>query len=229
MSSGSSALTAGLLGFVLAHAAVAGGATVPEDVPTAIEVAPVQDWSGLYFGFALATPRGDNTWRQASDGLELVPGPWNGEAMVLSLGRDWQSGSLTYGAQLSVGNGDFSANPTNAAFINCSACASRVSDVITLRGRVGLATGQFHVFATGGIARANVTATNIFGLQSVREATMTGWTAGIGVERLIGDNLSLSVSYDRLDLGTLDLPVYLPTAQTDITLGLVQVGMNVRW
>lgn len=229
MSSGSSAFAAGLLGIVLAHSAVAGGASVPEETPMAPESMAVRDWSGLYFGFALATPRGDNSWRQASDGLELVPGPWDGEAMMLSLGRDWQSDRLTYGAQVSVGNGDFSASPTNAAFISCSACASRLSDLITLRGRLGLATGQFLVFATGGVARANFTATNVFGLQSVREATMTGWTAGLGVERMIGDNLSLSVSYDYLDFGKLDLPVYLPTAQTDVTLGLVQVGLNVHW
>jgi opacity protein-like surface antigen len=229
MSFGPSAIAAGLLSFAICQSALAGGPTDPDAAPDVIATAPPADWSGLYFGAALATPRGDNTWRQASDGLELVPGSWTGSLMVLSVGRDWQKERLTYGAQLSYGNGDFSASPTSATFISCSICATEVSNLITLRGRVGIAAGQMRFFAAGGLAHANVTATNLSGLIVVREAALTGWTAGIGVERLIGENLSLAVSYDHVDLGALDLPTYLPTGETEVDFGMMQVGMNVRW
>lgn len=187
------------------------------------------DWSGLSFGFALATPRGGNYWREDSSGLELVSDPWNGSAMVVSLGRDWQKGKLTYGAQLSYGDGRYTAEPGDALFINCAGCATEASDVLTLTGRVGFAAGQTRFFATGGAARANVTATNTFGLQVLADTAKTGWTLGVGVEQLVGDGLSLAVSYDRVDLGTLPLPAYLPTGQTDVVFGRVQVGMNLRW
>jgi opacity protein-like surface antigen len=187
------------------------------------------DWSGLSFGFALATPRDGNFWREASSGLALESDAWEGSAMVLSLGRDWQRGNLTYGAQVSYGDGSYTSEPGDAVFISCAGCATEASDVLTLTGRVGFATGQTHIFANGGLARANVVATNTFGLQLLADTAMTGWTIGVGVEQRIGDGLSLAVSYDRVDLGTLPLPVYLPTGETDVTFGRMQVGMNVRW
>lgn len=225
----SSSLAAGLLAVVIAHPALAEDAAPPDVSLITVANPEIQDWSGTYFGFALATPRGDNTWRQASDGLELVPGDWTGSAMVLSLGHGWQSNRLTYGAQISYGKGQYSADPTDAIFISCATCSTTASDLIRVTGRVGFAAGQTHFFADGGLARANVTATNLFGLIVVGDKSMTGWTAGLGVEQRIGDNLSLSVSYDHVDLGTLDLPTFLPTGQTDVDLDLMQVGMNLRW
>ncbi len=225
----SGSLAAGLLAVVTGVPALSQDASAPDASAAPFAGAEIADWSGPYFGFALATPRGGNTWRQASDGLELVPGAWQGSAMVLSLGHAWQTDRLTYGAQLSYASGRYVAVPTDAAFINCSTCSTTATDLIRLTGRVGLALGQTHVFADAGLVRANVTARNLFGLIVVADKTMSGWVTGLGVERRLGENLSLSVSYDHLDLGTLDLPAYLPTGQTDVKIDLVQVGMNLRW
>lgn len=214
---GSKRHAAGLLALALCTPALAEGTEPPAD------------WSGLSFGFALATPRDGNFWRQAFDGLELEPGPWQGSAMVLSLGHDWQKGMLTYGAQLAYGNGEYTARPDFGEFISCAGCATEASDVFTLTGRIGIAAGNTRLFATGGVARANVTTTNTFGLQVYSDTAMKGWTLGLGVEQQIGDGLSLAVSYDRVDLGTLPLPAYLPTGETDVNFGRMQIGMNVHW
>lgn len=188
------------------------------------------DWSGYHVGFALATPRGDNSWRQRTDGLELVPGDWNGSAMVLSFGRDWQRDTLTYGAQISYGEGSYTAVPTDAAFINCSTCRTTVSDLLRLTGRVGFATGETHLFASGGLAKANVLATRLTGLLVDANTSMTGWTVGVGMEQQIGENLSLALSYDHVDFGTLPLPGYVPpNGETIVEIDILQVGMNVRW
>lgn len=224
MSYASSTLAAGLATLILAQSALAGGSVADETT-----AATVTDWSGLSFGFALATPRGGNSWRQASDGLELEPGPWSGSAMVLSLGRDWQRDRLTYGAQLAYGNGEYIASPGDAAFINCVDCATEASDLLTLTGRLGLAAGSTHLFATGGLARGNVTATYFGGQQVFEHTAMTGWTLGVGVEQRIGGNLSLALSYDHVDLGTLALPDYLPTGETRVNLDRMQVGMKINW
>lgn len=219
MSYGPSAIAVGLLTVILCQASFA-----EEPVSTG-----TVDWSGPYLGFSLATPRDGNSWRQASDGLELVPGPWQGGAMVLSLGQTWQKGSLTYGAQLSFGNGDIIARPEDAAFINCVSCATEVGNLLTLTGRVGFAMGQTQLFATGGVARGTVTTTYSGGAELFGNTAMTGWTLGIGVEQNIGDGLSIAASYDRVDLGTMAIPDYLPTGETKVDFGRMQVGMNLRW
>lgn len=206
---------------------VTSGPALAED-PAAPDAAA--DWSGYHFGFALATPRGDNTWRQNTDGQELAPGDWNGSAMVLAFGRDWQSDRMTYGAQISYGDGSYTAVPTDFAFISCPSCRTTASDLLRLTGRVGFAAGSTHLFASGGIAKANVLATQLSGLLVEANTSMTGWTVGVGVERRIGDNLSLALSYDHVDLGTLPLPTYVPpNGETIVEVDLLQVGMNVRW
>ena len=189
-----------------------------------------EGWSGYHFGFALGTPRGDNTWRQAVTGQHLIPGDWSGSAMVLSFGRDWQSNRLTYGAQVSYGDGTFTAVPTSDLFITCPTCRTVASDLIRLTGRVGYDAGATHVFASGGIAKANVLATRLSGLLVDANTSMTGWTIGVGVEQRIGENLSLAVSYDHVDFGTLPLPLYVPpNGETVVEIDILQVGMNVRW
>jgi opacity protein-like surface antigen len=193
------------------------------------ETAPAADWHGFYFGAAIATPRDDNTWRVEDLDLELLPGSWTRGAQVFTLGHDWQRGRLTYGAFLSVGNGVFAASPSTSAFFSCVDCETVVSNLITLRGRAGLASGNTLFFASGGLARANLLATNVSGAVVVADDGLDGWTLGIGAEHRIGGNLTVAVSYDHVDLGTLDLSDYFASTGSDIDFGMVQVGMNLRW
>ena len=75
---------------------------------------PAPDWTGFYFGAALATPHGDNFWTVTNlTDHDLVPDRWDGEAAMLTFGHDWQRGRLTFGAMLSVGHGTISAMPGN--------------------------------------------------------------------------------------------------------------------
>lgn len=187
------------------------------------------DWSGYRFGFALATPRGNNTWRIENTSLRLLPRDWTREMPILSVGRDWQTDRFVYGLTASAGGREFFAQPASAFFITCVTCQIEVSDLITLGGRAGFVTGRTLLFASGGLARANVTGANVGGAVIVGDAGLTGWTAGIGAERMIGEILSLSVTYDRVDLGTLDLSAYSAGAVSDVIFGTVRVGMNVRW
>lgn len=212
-------LAAGLLTPLLCLPSVAQESTYPA----------VGDWSGYYFGTAIAFSGGENKWYQGTSDLELVPGSWGGSLMVLSLGHNWQTGSFIYGAELSYGLSSFSASPTSAVYITCSiACETIASDLLTLRGRAGFAAGRMHYFASGGLARADVTATNQAGAILVQQETLRGWTAGLGAERMITDDLSVSATYNRVDLGTMEVP-WVAAGQTDVSLDLFQLGMNYRW
>ncbi|NHB76850.1 outer membrane protein [Rhodobacter calidifons] len=189
----------------------------------------VPDWSGPYLGLALAAPQGGNSWRQASSGLELVPGDWRGNGLVLSLGHDWQRNRLTYGARIDYGPGSHVARPRNALFINCADCATEVDNLTTLTGRIGLAAGKAHLFAEGGWARGSVTATNLGGLLTYADADLSGWTLAVGAERQVADGLSLTIRYDHIDLGAQPLPDYVPTGETRIEIGRMQIGFASRW
>lgn len=191
---------------------------------------PAPDWTGFYFGAALATPHGDNFWTVTNlTDHDLVPDRWDGEAAMLTFGHDWQRGRLTFGAMLSVGHGTISAMPGDGVYLTCVSCETRVSNLISLRGRTGFASGETLFFASGGFARGKVQASNVGGIVPINEARLGGWTAGLGMEHRIGDTLTLALSYDHVDLGALDLSDYVPSTKTDITFGLMQVGMNVRW
>lgn len=209
--------------------ALAGGPVVV-DAPVApvVSAAPT-DWSGFYVGLAAAKPTGDNNWDLPRLALELVADSWSGTLPILTVGHDWQRGNLTFGAALSLAPGKITAAPQSAVFFSCSRCNTVVSDLMTLRGRVGFASGRMHYFATGGFARADVAGTSGGGQTTVNSGTMNGWTLGLGVEHRLNEKLSLTASYDHTDLGTIDLSGHVPGTVSDIDFGLIQVGLNYRW
>ncbi|MDP3194457.1 outer membrane protein [Tabrizicola sp.] len=226
---------AGILCVIACSAALAGGpvetapaVSAPAE-PAPLALAVPEDWSGFYIGIAAARPRGDNTWRLNDLDLSLIPSDWSGTLPILTLGRDWQRGRLTFGAALSLANGEISASPQSDLFLSCFRCDTVVSDLITLRGRAGLATGKMHYFATGGFAQADVAGTSGAGATTVNSATLTGWTLGLGVERRIAEKLSLTASYDHADLGALDLSGHVAGTDSSIDFSLMQIGVNYRW
>lgn len=187
------------------------------------------DWSGYYIGAAIGTANDTNTWVVPNLALELVPGQWAGTSVILSFGRDWQAGNMTYGGLFTLDAGRVAASPTSAFFFTCISCETTVEDLKAIKGRVGLAKGASHFFATGGFAQARVAATNVGGAVLINNDTLDGWTLGVGVERRIGEGLSLALSYDHFDLGALDLSAYVAQAETDISFDLMQVGLTARW
>jgi outer membrane immunogenic protein len=221
---------AGILCVVACTAALAGGPveTAPAE-PAPFALAEPGDWSGFYAGIAAARPKGDNTWRLRDLELSLIPDDWSGTLPVLTLGRDWQRGRLTFGAALTLASGEISASPQSDVFLTCFRCDTVVSDLITLRGRAGLASGRMLFFASGGFAQADVAGTSGAGATTVNSATLTGWTLGLGVERRIGDKLSLTASYDHTDLGAIDLSRHVTGTDSKIDFNLMQIGVNYRW
>lgn len=66
------------------------------------------------------------------------------------------------------------------------------------RARVGYAFDRFLPFITGGVAFTSVDAQSAAGKSS---KTLTGWTAGAGVEYALTDNVSLRTEYRYADYG----------------------------
>jgi outer membrane immunogenic protein len=205
-----------------------GPVAVADEAPVA--VSPVMaDWSGLHFGIAASRPNGDNAWAERGAGAVSVAGDWSGTLPTLSLGYDWQRGSLVYGVTLARSGGNLTANPTTGSGFGCPGCLTTVDKLTTLSGRLGWATGKTLLFAKGGVARADAIGTAT-GFGTIGEGSVSGWTAGIGIERYVGAKITLSAEYSQVNLGRLELPTACGTqCYTDIDFGLVQLGVNYHW
>ena len=188
------------------------------------------DWSGYYVGLSAGQPTGDNNWDQpALTDHSTLSDDWSGTLPILTVGRDWQRGRLTFGAAVSLSSGEITAAPQPGIFLLCNDCDTVVRDLMTLRGRAGLAAGKMHYFATGGFAQADVTGTSGNGQTTVNSGTRAGWTLGIGVERRLGENISLTAAYDHTDLGSIPLEGHAAGTISEINFGLMQIGVNYRW
>lgn len=211
-------------------AAILGASSVFAEPTRTASTGQVTDWSGYYVGLSAARPTGDNYWdRPALGDHATLSDDWVGSLPILTVGRDWQRGQFTFGAAFSLSSDEITASPQPGIFLLCNDCDTIVSDLMTLRGRAGLAAGKVHVFATGGLARADVAGTSGGGQTTVNSDTLSGWTLGLGVERSLGEQLSLTAGYDHFDLGEITLERHNPGAISKIEFGLLQVGVNYRW
>ena len=124
------------------------------------------------------------------------------------VGCQWQTGSWVLGIE-----GDFSATDISRDFIAVAPFPGPPAAPVFLtgdrllfehdweasvRGRLGWAWDRFMVYATGGVAFANVEATffpvgSPFAFKA--DDTLTGWTVGGGFEYAFTPNFSLGVEY----------------------------------
>jgi outer membrane immunogenic protein len=129
------------------------------------------------------------------------------------VGFNWQAGSWVFGIE-----GDFQATSAERTLVCCGplglALGFTPGDTLSVkndwqasvRGRIGYAWDRFMVYGTGGVAFANLEATvaiapvltpagTVPGLFASASDTLTGWTAGGGIEFGLWDNWSLGVEY----------------------------------
>lgn len=221
----------GLVAGLALSPAWAGGPAIVEAEPLPeMPVSAGADWQGLRFGLAAAIPSGDNRHNTISGG-GTTPGDWSGTTPVLSVGYDWQRGNLVYGAVFSLSAGEIDAVSVSTGSFGCSGgnCETLIEGLVTLRGRVGLSMGRTLIFASAGVAKADATA-SLGPNANLGDDALTGWTAGIGVEHMISQKLSLSAEYLQTDLGRLDIgPPCGVSCYTDVDFGQVLLGINYHW
>jgi outer membrane immunogenic protein len=114
----------------------------------------------------------------------------------------------------------------------------------TVRGRAGYAFDRLLVYGTGGLAIANVSVSETFGVipgfisSSSSNQTKTGWTAGGGVEWAFASSWSMKAEYLYVDLGTVSsgaatggtiAPNPLTIARYKVIEEIGRVGINYRF
>jgi outer membrane immunogenic protein len=127
----------------------------------------------------------------------------NGIVGTSGLQTDGFLGGVTAGYNYQANNnwvygleGDFAfANAddsTSSAAFCATTCSTDLNWFGTVRGRAGYAYGNVLPYVTGGLAIADVDARNGAGSG---DKTALGWTAGLGVEYLVAQNVSLKGEY----------------------------------
>jgi outer membrane immunogenic protein len=228
----------------------ASAADIPRRPPPVMApvVAPpvVYNWSGFYIGGHLGGKWADHEGDIFLDqfvgftplGLAAFGNGGNDEAAFMGggqIGFNWQAGAWVFGVE-----GDFSATSAELTFVCCGPLVPPSSpffpgDTISvkndwqasIRGRIGYAWDRFMVYATGGIAFANIEATVALvpvgplpGLFASASETLVGGTVGAGIEFGLWDNWTLGAEYrfTRFDSGDFDHGNFFVTPITSFPL-----------
>jgi outer membrane immunogenic protein len=189
---------------------------------------PLFNWTGFYIGgnlgYSLGSSSNTETISNSRTGATVANGAARDNVNGLigggQLGYNWQMSRWVAGLE-----GDFQGS-REVGFANfvCLGCGDGPSNLTstltqhlawfgTVRGRAGiLVTPAVLLYGTGGLAYGEVdTAGSISGptLQGPGSAvfpnltsTRVGWTAGAGIEGVIGGNWTAKLEYLYMDLGT---------------------------
>jgi outer membrane immunogenic protein len=193
--------------------------------PPVVAPPVVYNWSGFYIGGHLGGKWADHDGDISFDqfvgftplGLAAFGNGGNDSETAFvgggQIGFNWQAGSWVFGIE-----GDFSATSAERTVVCCGPLVLATGlpfvpgDTLSVkndwqasvRGRLGYAWDRFMVYGTAGVAFANLEATvalvpvpalGLPGLFASASDTLTGWTAGGGIEFGLWDNWSLGVEY----------------------------------
>jgi outer membrane immunogenic protein len=211
-------LTGASLGtFVVAVGAQAADLGQPPVYKAPPMPAPAWSWTGFYVGGTIGAVSDRSTVTNDPSGLRWIQGqPSNSSVGViggLEAGYNWQISQVVLGLE-----GDISWSSLNHT-VNAPAAAlvpqagivdtfsSRLESLGTIRGRVGWAFDRTLIFATGGVAFAdlkdqvnNFTAASPSPFTAATSSFVTGWTAGGGIEYAFSDHWTAKAEYLHVGL-----------------------------
>lgn len=193
-------LLASTVALLAATGAKAADAIVAEPAPVIVE--PVFSWNGAYiggqigYGWGKSDFSGDIVTFDSVKPDGFLGGLYAGYNFDLGnsviLGID---GDITY-SDVSKGVDVYSGGVGVGSFEN----ELRWSGAV--RGRVGYAVDRFLPYIAGGVAFGSVkNRGDIDGIGFSESKTLTGWTAGAGVDYAATDNLILRLEYRYTDYG----------------------------
>ncbi|WP_282603523.1 outer membrane beta-barrel protein [Paracoccus sp. PARArs4] len=240
---------AAALAITLAAAATAqaGGAVAPvlETAPVIAAPEPVASaWTGAYVGGSLGYVGGtddeiglrayrDDTLLREESGLGDVG--VNGVTGGIHAGYRWQRGNWIFGPELSAQFGSVDKSRDILLFDAEVEAENDMKNVIALVAKTGyLLDPQTLIYGTFGIARGDFEYSFSSDEGSISEDySSTGIAAGLGVERLMNDRLSVFAEYQYRDFGneTVDFALddFTFDTRASVSHSTVKVGANWRF
>jgi outer membrane immunogenic protein len=242
--------------FAVGGMAVATAADLPTAKPAPVLQAPAYNWTGFYLGgnlggawgsfdpststvfspigyFATTSPPAINT----VGGQSIKPAGFTGG---VEGGYNWQAGNLVVGFEADFGYLGLRGSASGSALYPCCAptaftvnSSAHTDWLITARPRVGLAYDNLLFFATGGLAAASGSFSNI----------KTGYALGGGVEAGLWAHWTVKAEYTYVNFGRVstsssNLTAFTPafafptnvfTHSAELSASLVRLGVNYRF
>ncbi|MGD9805938.1 MAG: autotransporter domain-containing protein [Hyphomicrobiaceae bacterium] len=194
------------------------------------------NWTGFYGGWLTGANWGSPDFAFAN-GSTTSP-DFSGYLTGGQVGYDLQMGQVVIGiaADTSYSNAEGGQSCPNGLFFTCT---SKMEQLSMLTGRIGLAHDRALVYVKGGVAFADVTlgftpngGAAVAALQgldpsSSANETMTGWTAGAGIEFAFLGGWSANAEYMYYDLGKERFDTTTPF-DAEVTGNTIRFGLNYR-
>lgn len=209
-----SLLLSGVASFALATGAFAADLPNVKGPPVYVPPPPVFSWTGIYIGINGGYAGGPINYNHLTDYSSYVDSSsvqessgfvgggtiginyqWPGSNFVIGFEGDFDGSSIRARDDFSGYGESYSVNDPNDTKVNW---------IATARARLGWAFGNILPYVTGGGAFVNQTQYRFCnGCDAFASAyenwgvsqTVTGWTAGAGVEYAITHNLTIKVEY----------------------------------
>ncbi|WP_029005647.1 outer membrane protein [Azorhizobium doebereinerae] len=209
-----SVLVSGVLASALlaAPAMAADLARAPTPAPAIVTAAPPAfSWTGFYIGANAGYAWGSGTG--AADANGLNPDGWLGGGQV---GYNYQfQNNMLVGLEADVQGSDIGSSN--------GALSSKLDYFGTVRARLGYAFDRVLPYVTGGFAWGN----NKISTPGISESnTLTGWTAGAGVEYALTNNWTARAEYLYTDLGKGN---YNAIGEAGVNASTARLGVNYKF
>jgi outer membrane immunogenic protein len=187
--------------------------------------APMYNWTGFYLGINGGGAFGNSDW----NGLGVSNSPGGG-MVGGTIGYNWQmNGPWVLGLEGDIDWADIKGNSSSPACIG-GGCSTKNNWLGTARGRVGYSFDRWMPYITGGAAFGDVEASHpgFTGMSS----TQLGWTAGLGIEFAVMNNITAKVEYLHYDLGSFQCGLNCNLAVSDnvsFNADVIRGGFNFRF
>ena len=191
-------------------------------------VAEDVSWDGFYGGISLGTGVG-NTFL-ATNVASTNRSNFKGTIGGVTLGWNKTYRNVVVGLEFDALVSDMEGRSLNAA-LSCApgtACVTHVEKMVSLRARVGmpLKNGCLPYFTFGGArAKAQLALSNGTVFPNSTD-TLSGFSYGIGVEKMFKNNFSAKIEAIHTDFGNLSVA---GIARSPVEFTLVRLGVNYHF
>ncbi|SMO99063.1 outer membrane protein [Paracoccus laeviglucosivorans] len=199
----------------------------------AVVEAPVGSWQGGYVGATVGYAfKGDDRFGLSSSASDTLLGDigemeLKGANAGLRAGYRWQRGSWVFGPEIGIEGGDIKGDTSGLLLGTALDVEAKVNHMIALRFKTGYAVRpDLLVYGIAGVGRIDID----YDLNGVEEGlSKTGYILGLGVEKQINDNWSVTGEYEYANFGNEKVEFGDFESKATPKYNNIKVGVNYRF
>ena len=185
------------------------------------------NWTGFYVGGTVGYGSGTSDWSLDAIGLAAVDTSPKGMIYGVTVGYNWQAGSIVYGLEADYNFSNVKGSVTCAVV---STCETSNSWLATFRGRIGYAFDRFLPYVTAGGAYGDIEATaTTAGLSVSDKESKFGYTIGAGLEYALLGSWTVKAEYLYVDLGKFSPNFSASLYDVSFSEHVVRGGVNYKF